>query len=215
MRENAFLNEDFRQDLLAAGATTLQLDRLYTDVGLRFSQVDRNSLSFVGGLKGEFETGFSDLRYDIYGTYGRTKAKFIGYNRMLLPNLRAALDAVVDPVSGDIRCRMDVPALQPVGYVRPTIVGGGTCVPFNPFGSTSQYPGSPRFRQHDDSVQRLRPADHRRFLALRGSEQVPDHAGRRVDRHRARRRVSQGTQRPDHRSADQGRRDQPGIVAGL
>src|SRR3546814_20111707 len=49
--ENAFLNEGFRQDLLAAGATTLRLDRLYTDLGLRFSQVDRNSPSFVGGLK--------------------------------------------------------------------------------------------------------------------------------------------------------------------
>ena len=135
--QNAFLNETFRQQLLAAGATTLSLDRLYTDVGLRYSQVDRNSLSFVGGLKGEFETGFSDLRYDIYGTYGRTKAKFTGYNRMLLPNLRAALDAVVDPGSGQIRCRMDVPALQPAGYVRPAIVGSGPCVPFNPFGSTA------------------------------------------------------------------------------
>ncbi len=135
--QNAFLNQAFRQQLLAVGATTLALDRLYTDVGLRFSQVDRNSLSFVGGLKGEFETGFSDLRYDIYGTYGRTKAKFTGYNRMLLPNLRAALDAVVDPGSGQIRCRMDVPSLQPVGYVRPAIVGSGPCAPFNPFGSTA------------------------------------------------------------------------------
>ncbi|WP_447761211.1 TonB-dependent receptor plug domain-containing protein [Sphingopyxis panaciterrae] len=135
--QNAFLNEDFRQDLLAAGATTLLLDRLFTDVGQRFSQVDRNSLSFAGGLKGEFETGFSDLRYDIYGTYGRTKAKFTGYNRMLLPNLSAALDAVIDPATQEVRCRMDVPALQPVGYVRPNIVGGGTCAPFNPFGSTA------------------------------------------------------------------------------
>ncbi|ALJ12114.1 TonB-dependent receptor plug domain-containing protein [Sphingopyxis macrogoltabida] len=135
--ENAFLNEDFRDDLLAAGATTLRLDRLFTDLGLRYSQVDRNSLSFVGGLKGEFETGFADLRYDIYGTYGRTKAKFIGYNRLVVPNLLAAIDAVVDPATNEIRCRMDVPALQPVGYVRPNIQGGGTCAPFDPFGSVN------------------------------------------------------------------------------
>ena len=31
---------------------------------------------------------------------------------------------------------MDVPALQQTNYVRPVIVGGGTCAPFNPFGST-------------------------------------------------------------------------------
>lgn len=135
--ENAFLNEDFRDDLLAAGATTLRLDRLFTDLGLRYSQVDRNSLSFVGGFKGEVETGFSDLRYDIYGTYGRTKAKFIGYNRLVVPNLLAAIDAVVDPATNEIRCRMDVPALQPVGYVRPNIQGGGTCAPFDPFGSVN------------------------------------------------------------------------------
>jgi len=135
--QNAFLNNTFRQNLLAAGATTLRLDRLFTDLGLRYSQVDRNSLSFVGGFKGEFETGFSDLRYDIYGTHGRTKATFFGYNRIVVPNLLAALDAVVDPGSGQIRCRMDVPALQPTGYVRPNIVGGAACAPFNAFGSTA------------------------------------------------------------------------------
>lgn len=143
--QNAFLNQDFRQRLLAAGATTLRLDRLYTDVGLRFSQVDRNSLSFVGGLKGEFETGFADLRYDVYGTYGRTKAKFIGYNRLVVPNFLAALDAVVDPASGLIRCRADVPALQPVGYVRPNIQGSAPCAPFNPFGSTASSPEARNF----------------------------------------------------------------------
>lgn len=135
--QNAYLNDTFRQQLLTAGATTLRLDRLFTDLGLRYSQVDRNSLSFVGGLKGKIETGFSDLRYDIYGTYGRTKAKFIGYNRLLVPNLLAAIDAVIDPATNQIRCRMDVPALQPVGYVRPNIQGGGTCQPFDPFGSTN------------------------------------------------------------------------------
>lgn len=135
--QNAFLNQDFRLRLLNAGATILGLDRLYTDLGVRFSQVDRNSLSFVGGFKGKFETGFADLRYDVYGTYGRTEAKFIGYNRLVVPNLRAALDAVVDPSSGQIRCRIDVPALQPVGYVRPNVQGSAPCSPFNPFGSNS------------------------------------------------------------------------------
>src|SRR3546814_9712972 len=30
---------------------------------------------------------------------------------------------------------MDVPALQPAGYVLPNIVGSAACAPFNPFGS--------------------------------------------------------------------------------
>ncbi|MBB4630895.1 TonB-dependent receptor domain-containing protein [Sphingosinicella soli] len=135
--QNAFLNEDFRQDLLAAGATTVRMDRLYTDLGLRYSQVDRNSLSFVGGFKGEVETGVSNLRYDVYATYGRTKAKFIGYNRLLVPNLNAALDSVIDPDTGEAACRMNVPALQPPGYTPPSIVGNAACAPFNPFGSVA------------------------------------------------------------------------------
>lgn len=135
--ENAFLNEDFRAALLGAGVTTVRLDRLYTDLGLRYSRVDRDSLSFAGGFKGTIETGFSDLNFDIYGTYGRTKAKFTGYNRLLVGNLSAALDAVIDPATGAPACRMDVPALQPPGYDPPKIVGGVPCAPFNPFGSTA------------------------------------------------------------------------------
>jgi outer membrane receptor protein involved in Fe transport len=135
--QNAYLDPAFRQQLLAAGATTLQMDRSFFDVGLRTSRVDRHSISLSGGFKGKFETALSDLSYDIYGTYGRTEAKFTGYNRLITANYRAAIDAVVDPVSGIIKCRMDVPSLQPAGYVRPSIVGSAACSPFNPFGSDS------------------------------------------------------------------------------
>ena len=134
--QNAYLNPAFRQQLLAVGATTLQMDRSFFDVGLRTSQVDRHSTTVSGGIKGELENGVSDLNYDIYGTYGRTQATLTGFNRLITANFRAAFDAVVDPSNGTIRCRMDVPALQPTNYVRPVIVGGGTCAPFNPFGST-------------------------------------------------------------------------------
>ncbi|MES2056405.1 MAG: TonB-dependent receptor [Pseudomonadota bacterium] len=143
--QNAFLDSAFRQQLLAVGATTLQMDRSFFDVGLRSSRVDRNSISVVGGFKGTIETGFSDLGYDIYGTYGRTEATFTGYNRLLAANYRAAIDAVVDPISGQIKCRMDVPSLQPVGYVRPNIVGNATCAPFNPFGSNASSEASRAF----------------------------------------------------------------------
>jgi iron complex outermembrane receptor protein len=133
--QNAYLDPAFRQRLLAAGATTLQLDRSFYDVGLRTSKVDRHSTTATGGLKGKLENAVSDLSYDVYGTYGRTEAKFTGYNRLITANYRAAFDAVVDPATGQVKCRMDVPALQPAGYVRPAIVGSGGCVPFNPFGS--------------------------------------------------------------------------------
>lgn len=133
--QNAYLNNAFRQQLTTAGVTALQLDRSFFDVGLRSSQVDRDSWSFNGGLKGEIPNGIADLRYDLYATYGRTEATFTGFNRLLLANYRAAFDAVVDPADQRIKCRMDVPALQPMGYVRPSIVGSAPCAPFNPFGA--------------------------------------------------------------------------------
>lgn len=133
--QNAYLNGAFRQQLTAAGVTALQLDRSFFDVGLRSSQVDRDSRSLVGGIKGEFENGIADLQYDLYVTSGRTEALFTGFNRVLLANYRAAFDAVVDPADQRIKCRMDVPALQPVGYVRPVVTGTAPCAPFNPFGA--------------------------------------------------------------------------------
>jgi outer membrane receptor protein involved in Fe transport len=135
--QNAFLNNAFRQQLTTAGVTTLQLDRSFFDVGLRSSQVDRNSRSFTGGIKGEWRNDVSDLRYDLYATQGRTEAEFTGYNRVLLGNYRAAFDAVVDPADQRIKCRVDVPALQPLGYVRPTITGTIPCAPYNPFGANA------------------------------------------------------------------------------
>ncbi len=135
--QNAFLNADFRQQLLAKGATTLLLDRSFFDVGLRSSRVDRHSINASGGFKGKIPTGVADLDYDLYATYGRTDAKFTGYNRLITANYIAAFDAVVDPSDGAIKCRMNVPSLQPVGYVKPNIIGSAPCAPFNPFGSNS------------------------------------------------------------------------------
>lgn len=133
--QNAFLNGAFRQQLIAAGVTTLQLDRLFVDVGLRSSRVERNSRSFLGGIKGEWINSISNLSYDLYASHGRTEATFTGLNRVLTANYRAAFDAVVDPVDQRIKCRIDVPALQPTGYVRPAVVGTSPCAPYNPFGA--------------------------------------------------------------------------------
>jgi iron complex outermembrane receptor protein len=133
--QNAYLNNAFRQQLLGAGVATLQLDRSFFDVGLRSSRVDRDSVSVVGGVKGTLANDVSDLSYDLYATYGRTEATFTGFNRVLTANYRAAFDAVVDPADQRIKCRMDVPALQPMGYVRPVTVGSAACAPFNPFGA--------------------------------------------------------------------------------
>jgi iron complex outermembrane recepter protein len=135
--QNAYLNPAFRQQLLTARATTLQLDRSFFDLGLRSSRVERNSLSLVGGIRGTIETAVSDLKYDVYVSYGRTNATFTGYNRLITSNFRAAVDAVVDPADGIIKCRMNVPTLQPTGYVRPVLVGSSPCVPYNLFGATA------------------------------------------------------------------------------
>lgn len=134
---NAFLDEDLRAELLAQGRTTVALTRAWMDVGPRYSAADRESVSSVLGVRGTLENSISDVNYDAYYQYGETDVRYIGYNRMLSANLSAALDAVVDPATGAIRCRMDVPALQPPGYVAPAVIGAASCAPFNPFGGAN------------------------------------------------------------------------------
>lgn len=179
--QNAYLDPVFRAQLLAAGATTLQLDRSFFDVGLRSSRVERHSTTIVGGLRGTIESGFSDLKYDVFGSYGRTEAKFIGYNRLITSNYRAGVDAVVDPSDGQIKCRMDVPALQPVGYVRPVLVGATSCVPYNLFGSNNSSQAARNFVRATTTaygfIQQITTGaslsgDSRKFLTLPGGGAV-------------------------------------------
>ncbi|WP_337186348.1 TonB-dependent receptor [Phenylobacterium sp.] len=132
--QNPFLDPAVRTQLLAAGTTTASLWKLFEPVGHRFVNNLRKTEQFNAGVKGEWETPFADLKYDAYASYGQSRIRYVSDNNVLSANLTAALDAVINPATGAVDCRVNVPSLQPANYVRPAIVGSATCAPFNPFG---------------------------------------------------------------------------------
>jgi len=173
--DNPFLDAGLRSQLLSRGITTTAFSKGWADLGGRGSKIDRATHQVDTGIRGTIATGAVDLKYDIYGQFGHTNVTYIGSTRFYRANIAAALDAVRDPASGQIKCRMDVPALQPSNYVRPNIVGG-PCVPLNPFGRLND-PAAAAFVttktvSHGDLEQRIGgfslSGDTEKFLTLFG-----------------------------------------------
>lgn len=97
---------------------------------------DQDVFRIVAGLEGEVEMFGNPFNWDVAYTFGQTNSmrrfKTLNGNRFAY-----AVDAVVDPDSGDIVCRsqLDPQSTQGGGVADPIISPDITnCVPFNPFG---------------------------------------------------------------------------------
>jgi outer membrane receptor protein involved in Fe transport len=135
--QNAFLDPVARAQLQAAGLSTATLTKAWSDLGGRESTDIRQTFQFNAGLKGHWNAGFSDIRYDAYANIGETAVNYIGDTRFYAANVLAAADSVINPATGQAACRINVPSLQPAGYVAPAIIGSAaSCAPVNPFGTS-------------------------------------------------------------------------------
>jgi outer membrane receptor protein involved in Fe transport len=135
--QNPFLDSSVRTQLQATGATTAAFTKLWSSLGGRGSTATRETSQFNTGVKGEWATSLTDLKYDAYFSFGKTSNSYLTYNNVYAANLAAGLDSVTDPATGQAACRVNVPSLQPRGYVAPAVVGGpSACVPINPFGTS-------------------------------------------------------------------------------
>lgn len=132
--ENAYLDEGFRQTLLDEGFTNVRMSKFFAELGNRSAANDRKLFRFVGGFRGNFALGETDFNWDTYYVYGKVDNIRKTQNDLIPGNLVAAIDAVIDPATGEIACRSQVPSAQPEGYTDPASVNGGDCVPYNIFG---------------------------------------------------------------------------------
>ena len=134
--DNPFLPEFLRPIAAASGGVAISLDPSHFN---QYTKVDRDTSRAVLGIKGEIESG---LGYEVSANYGRFKQTFLEINRMIPDRFFAALDAVIDPATGQPACRVDLnpnatpgnsltgfPAYDP-GYYSFT-PGSGQCVPLN------------------------------------------------------------------------------------
>ncbi len=144
------------QTLQAEGIDPIiAVSRDVLDVTARSNPIaERRTLRIVGGFRGEIPgTGFN---YELAFNYGRTDADITSRSR-LEDRFFAAVDAVVDPDTGNIVCRSDidadanVPPSSPFPVVNDTFSittfqpNDGQCVPLNIFGVNSISPEAADF----------------------------------------------------------------------
>ncbi len=129
VNENPFLDPITRQRLLDAGQQRATISRFFDDLGFRLADNQRELTQFVSGIKGDFNVGENEFTFDVSYVTGESENVRRTPNDLIEDNFVAALDAVVDPATGQIVCRSQLP-----GQPDPASVNGSACAPFNPFG---------------------------------------------------------------------------------
>jgi outer membrane receptor protein involved in Fe transport len=120
--DNAFLSDDVRSEL--GGTGTASMAKFFGEFGNRSAKNSRDLFRFVSGLEGGFALGETDMSYDFFYIYGETRNERITENDLIPGNLEAAIDSVIDPVTGEAVCRSTDQAT----------VDAANCVAYNPFG---------------------------------------------------------------------------------
>ncbi|WP_298443471.1 TonB-dependent receptor [uncultured Ferrimonas sp.] len=124
VEENAFLDDTLRQTLLADGTTSISMAKFFQELGNRSADNKRETFRFVGGFNGDFTLSETDFNYDLFYNYGETNNRRRTLNDLIPGNFAAAVDSIIDPVTGEAVCR-DGSAAS---------INGGDCVAYNPFG---------------------------------------------------------------------------------
>jgi iron complex outermembrane receptor protein len=126
-QDNAFLPEEIRDRMIAQDVTSLRVRTADDDIPASGTTNERETTRWVVGADGFFSAMNLDVDWDAYWQTGITETDEFQLPTYRTVNFRAALDSIVDPVSGEIVCR------------NPDLVLAGNqadpgCVPFNPLG---------------------------------------------------------------------------------
>ncbi len=119
-RENPYLRPDIAAAMARAGETSFQMGRYFNDLPSMRANSVTTYWSGQAGLKGRFGGSWG---WDANYVHGRADLKLTS-NEFDSRRFFAAIDAVRDPSSGQIVCRVSLTA--------PGFLPG--CVPFNPLG---------------------------------------------------------------------------------
>jgi iron complex outermembrane receptor protein len=109
---------------LVGGVPTFSFGKLFTDQPLATIKAYTSNYNITGGLKG---TLVGDLHWDLYYSHSKSSQHVIYDGNNNNGREYASLDAVTDPASGNIVCR--------VTLTNPGLYPG--CVPLNPFASVA------------------------------------------------------------------------------
>ena len=87
------------------GVTGPLVSRDHVDLGLRDEDIERETVRTVFGINGDFADGFT---YEVSYVYGETEVTNEAGNNRFNDRFAAALDAVIDPATGEPTCRSNL-----------------------------------------------------------------------------------------------------------
>ncbi|MCJ8272575.1 MAG: TonB-dependent receptor plug domain-containing protein, partial [Psychrosphaera sp.] len=108
--DNAFMSDDLRQSL--GGEGIVPMAKFFDELGNRFADNNRELFRFTSGIEGAFSMGQTDVDYELFYVHGETTNIRITHNDLIVGNLLAGMDAVVDPATGQAVCRSQLPSAQ-------------------------------------------------------------------------------------------------------
>ncbi|MGE3335346.1 MAG: TonB-dependent receptor plug domain-containing protein [Rhodospirillaceae bacterium] len=124
--DNAFLPSSVAQAAVAAGITNFTFGTMNGDMGAQQPLYDRRILRFMAGIEGSFNAGDTEWAFDAHISSGLNMSTTTSGNTINVPKYMAAIDAIRDPATGAIACRVNADA-NPANDMP-------GCVPFNLFG---------------------------------------------------------------------------------
>jgi len=137
--DNAFLSTQARDLITASGAPFVgyglaALNRPGTIVGESRQDTDNKAYSSTTGFDHEFSFGWN---LNGYYQYGKNEQDFVTTNGVRTDRLNLAFDAVRDPATNQIVCRVNLPQ-----FTGPVSAGGNgglfkDCAPLNTFGGVA------------------------------------------------------------------------------
>src|SRR3546814_788586 len=122
---NAFLPDVIRDRMADEGIASFRLGRIHSE-----SMIRAENKKEMWRVATGFTATPGDWTIDGYYTHGENEIRITNFDVLHNRRFYAAIDAVEDPVTGDIVCRSTL-----AGY-------DAGCVPFNPFGAGSPSAGA-------------------------------------------------------------------------
>lgn len=120
--DNPFIPASVAAQMQTLGLTNFRMGTQHQDLGSASTDAERTVARFVVGAKGDFQAFGSDWNWDVAYQRGIAKQHVVADNSMLMANFNLAVDAVRNPVTGEIVCRSTL--------ANP----GNGCVAYNPMG---------------------------------------------------------------------------------
>ncbi|GGE81281.1 TonB-dependent receptor plug domain-containing protein [Shewanella carassii] len=119
-RDNPYISDELGALMDQAGEGYVVVNRFMSDLGPRTEDDERTTQRYVIGLNGVV---LEDWEMEAYAIYGQTEQTRTNYNNLIYKNFQQSVDAIRDPVSGEIVCR-DADA-QAAGCVPVNLFGDG------------------------------------------------------------------------------------------